>query len=171
MIHLLGVAPGDNMRINLRLKGVVLRVLVFAGALLVGITAYLYFSRSDPIVYRYGIKGNPVNEPEFTIFNPFRDRSPESTAAAFLEQMRAGNCPEAVAVLSQTPDYNQELCEKESDSPLTGWRLKNRSDDAAKVRMYYRAHRKNYQGYQGQLWVTVERRGSNWQVSKYECFY
>ena len=119
------------------------------------------------------LKGDRVGEPEFTIFNPFRDRSPERTAEAFLEQMRSGTCTEAVTGLNNTPEYNEELCGRESNYPLVAWRLENRSGDAAaKVRMYFRAHRKTYRaGYRGQLWLTVERRGGDWQVSEYECWY
>lgn len=160
------------MLVRVNLKKAVLRVLVFLAALLVGITAYLYVSRSNPVVYRYMLRGDPVNEPEFTIFNPFRDRSPERTAEAFLEQMRSGKCTDAVAVLSHAADYNEEMCERESRLPLVAWRLENRSGDAAKVRMYYEVHRKTYPpAYRGQLWITVERRGADWQVSRYECFY
>ena len=37
--------------------------------------------------------------------------------------------------------------------------------------MYYKVNRKTYDGYQGQLWVTLEKHGENWQVTQYESFY
>lgn len=52
-----------------------------------------------------------------------------------------------------------------------GWKLTNRTDSSDATRMYYRAQRKSYDGYQGQLWVTVEKHGGDWQVTRYECFY
>ena len=159
------------MAIGFRLKGIVFRVAVFSAALLIGIMAYLYLARANPAVYRHTMKGNPVKEPEFTIFNPFRDRLPERAAEAFLEKLKEGRCREAYDVPLLTRDYKEEVCEKESKSPLVAWRLENRSDDGANVRMYYLAHRKTYQGYQGQLWITVANRGGQWQVVNYQCFY
>ena len=160
------------MPIRFSLKTAVLKVLVFVAALMVGITAHLYASRSNPVLYRYLLQGDPVGEPEFAIFNPFRDRSPERTAEAFLEHLRAGNCAEVITGLNNTPDYNQEICGRESNYPLVAWRLENRTGDAARVRMYYEVQRKTYRpAFQGQLWVTVERRGGNWQVSQYESWY
>ena len=158
------------MAIGIRLKGRVLRVAVFFAALLTGITVYLYLARANPAVYRHMMNGNPVKEPEFTIFNPFRDRRPERVAEAFLEKLKEGRCREAVDVPLLTRDYKEEVCEKENKSPLLSWQFKNRSD-GAKVRMYYLAHRKTYQDYQGQLWIIVENRGGEWQVVNYECFY
>lgn len=159
------------MAIRFRLKGIVLRVAVFLAALLIGITAYLYLARANPAVYRHMTKGNPVKEPEFTIFNPFRHRLPERTAEAFLEELKEGRCREVVDVLLLRRNYKEDVCEKERRSPLLAWELTNRSDNGANVRMYYLAHRRTYQGYQGQLWITVENRGGQWQVVNYECFY
>ncbi|HEX5873574.1 MAG TPA: hypothetical protein VFY60_02940 [Pyrinomonadaceae bacterium] len=97
---------------------------VFLGALLLGIMAYLYFARADPAVYRHTMKGNPVNEPEFTIFNPFRDRLPERTAEAFLEKLKEGRCPEALDVPLLPRDYKEDVCERERRLPLLAWRLR-----------------------------------------------
>jgi hypothetical protein len=112
-----------------------------------------------------------VKEPAFAIFNPFRDRSPEHGAEAFLEAVKAGQCERAMSALSDKPESRQEVCEREKGSPLMSWQLKNRTDEIQKVRMYYRVNRNIYDDYQGQLWVTLEKQGEEWQVKKYECFY
>ena len=153
------------------MRGIVITVLVFFIALVTGIVAYSYSMRSSSVLYSFNEKGDPVKEPVFSIFNPFRDRGPENRAESFLNLLKEGKCEEATAVLSFTPEYRQELCGREANSPLLAWKLTNRTDNSGTTRMYYRAQRKNYDGYQGQLWVTVERRGSDWQVTKYECFY
>lgn len=148
-----------------------LKVLVFAVVLLLGLAAYLYYQRSRSVLYRYVEAGNPVKEPAFAIFNPFRDHSPEHGAEAFLEVIKAGQCERAMSVLPDKPEYRHEVCEREKGSPLMSWRLKNRTDEPQKVRMYYRVKRKTYDGYQGQLWVTLEKQGEEWQVKQYEGFY
>jgi hypothetical protein len=148
-----------------------LKVLVFVAALLLGVAAYLYYQRSKSVLYRYVEAGNPVKEPAFTIFNPFRDRSPEHSAEAFLEIIKAGQCERAMLALPDSSEHRQEICEREKESPLTSWLLKNRTDEPQNVRMYYTVNRKMYDGYQGQLWVTLEKQGEQWQVKKYECFY
>ncbi len=150
---------------------VVLKVLVFAVVLVLGLTAYLYYQRSRSVLYRYVEAGNPVQEPAFAIFNPFRDRSPEHSAEAFLEVIKAGQCERAMSALPNMPEYRQDICEREKGSPLMSWRLKNRTDEPQKVRMYYRVNRKTDDGYQGQLWVTLEKQSEEWQVKQYECFY
>ena len=153
------------------MRSIVLTVLVFFIALVTGIVAYSYSMRSSSVLYRFSEKGDPVKEPAFSIFNPFRDRGPENRAEFFLTLLKEGKCEEATAILSFTPERRQEVCGREANSPLLAWKLTNRTDNSDTTRMYYRAHRKNYHGYQGQLWVTVEKRGSDWQVAKYECFY
>ena len=150
---------------------VVLKVLVVAVVLVLGLVAYLFYQRSRSVLYRYVEAGNPVQEPAFAIFNPFRDRSPEHSAEAFLEVIKAGQCERAMSALPDMPEYRQDICEREKGSPLMSWRLKNRTDEPQKVRMYYRVNRKTYDGYQGQVWVTLEKHGEDWLIKHYECFY
>lgn len=150
---------------------VALKVSVLAVALLLGIAAYLYYQRSRAVLYRYIEVGDPVKEPAFSIFNPFRDRSPEHSAEVFLEVIKAGQCGRAMSALPDTPEHRQEVCEREKASPLMSWRITNRSDESQKSRMYYRVKRSTYDGYQGQMWVTLEKHGNDWQVTRYECFY
>ena len=148
-----------------------LKVGVLIVVLVLALAAYLYYQRSRSELYRYVEAGNPVKEPAFSIFNPFRDRSPERNAEAFLEVIKAGECERTMLALPDTPEHREEVCEREKASPLVSWRLTNRSDESQKSKMYYRVKRNGYDGYQGQLWVTVEKHGPDWQVTQYECFY
>lgn len=147
---------------------VVPKVMVFAVVLLLALAAYLYNQRSRSVLYRYVEAGDPIKEPAFAIFNPFRDQGPERGAETFLEVIKAGQCEQALSLL---PKHNQETCEREKESPLMAWRLSNRTDQPERVRMYYRVNRETYEGYQGQLWVTLEKHGEDWKVVQYECFY
>jgi hypothetical protein len=152
-------------------RGVALKVLVFATALVLGIAAYLYYARSTPVLYSYVEAGDPTKEAAFTIFNPFRDRKPEGSAETFLVQLKAGECERTMAALSHTAQYIQDTCEREERYPLASWRLKNRTDELHKIKMYYQVERKNYNGLQGQVWITVEKHGEQWQVTRYEGIY
>ena len=148
-----------------------LKVMILVVVLLVAFAAYLYHQRSRSVLYRYIEAGNPVKEPAFAIFNPIRDHSPEDSAEAFLDVIKAGQCERAISALPGTLQGHQETCEREKESPLMAWRLANRTDQPEKVRIYYRVNRKDYEGYQGQLWISLEKHGEDWRVTQYECFY
>lgn len=152
-------------------RGVALKMLAFAVALVLGTAAYLYYARATPVLYSYVEAGDPTKEPAFTIFNPFRDRKPESNAETFLAQLKAGECKRTMTALSHTAQFNQDTCEREAQYPLASWRLKNRTDEPHKSKMYYQVERKNYNGLRGQVWITVEKHGERWQVTSYEGIY
>jgi hypothetical protein len=91
---------------------VVLKVLVFAVVIVLGLAAYLYYQRSRSVLFRYVEAGNPVKEPAFAIFNPFRDRSSEESAEAFLEVIKAGQCEQAMSGVPGALQHRQETCER-----------------------------------------------------------
>lgn len=135
------------------------KVSVLIIALLVATAGYLYYQHSIPLLYRHSEPGDPVKEPTFAIFNPFRDRSPERSAEAFLAALKAGQCDVAMSFLSdRSVERIQEMCERDKEHPLVDWRLRNRSDQFDKVRIYFQVNRSGYDGYKGQSWVTVEKK-------------
>jgi hypothetical protein len=152
-------------------KRVLSKALIFGGALSLGTVAYLFFSRSNPVVLRLGEGGAPGGAPFFTIFNPFRDRAPERSAEQFLELMKGGQCEQLMDPLADTAEYKQHTCVRERGYPLSSWRLINRSDDAQEVRLHYTVWRENYDGLEAPVWITAERRDGRWQVTKYERWY
>ena len=146
----------------------IVSVLVVLVAML---AAYGYSKRSQPVLFSYVEKGDPVREPVFAIFNPFRDRSPERSAEGFLENIKAGQCDCELAGIVNSPEHNQEVCKREKQSPLSGWRMMNRTDQDDTIRMYYEVRRKTYDGIHGQLWVSLARQGADWKVTRYDCSY
>jgi hypothetical protein len=147
------------------------RMLILGLVIVTVIIIYLYLLRSKSIVYRLVESGNPDHEPAVSIFNPFRDRQPEKCAQNFLELLKAGQCERAMAGVPVNTEYRRIVCEKEGAYNLEGWSLKNRTDQPQKVDMYYLVKRKNYDDLEGQVWVTVEQRDSQWQVTYYESRY
>jgi hypothetical protein len=148
----------------------VLKVIAFIFALILGIIAYLYFTRSSPVVYSHKLGGDPVNEPNFSILNPFRDRAPEQVADKFLTLLSNGQCEQAVSVLSYTPEKRQDVCQRETQYSLSSWRLVNRKEEARQIKMFYWCWHKKSDTH-GQLWVTLEKQGEQWQITGYERWY
>jgi hypothetical protein len=49
--------------------------------------------------------------------------------------------------------------------------LKNRTDENDNVKFYYEVNRQEYKDSRGQVWVTVEKVGDNWRVTRYDTNY
>lgn len=145
-------------------------MLVVSATLIAVILVALYLMRSTSILYSSGASADPVGEPGFSIFNPFRDHSPERTAEAFLEGLRSGQCERVIAGLPVDQQYAQYICSKETEHHLTSWQLRNRHDEPGSVKMFY-WHWRADADYHDRLWVIVEKHNEQWQVVNYECIY
>lgn len=153
------------------LGAVVLKLLVVAGTIMVGLGTYLLVMQSRSVLYRYFEAGSPTKEPAFVIFNPFRDRHPENVAEIFLQRMKEGKCQDVMSELIHDIQYQQDTCEHERTNSLTSWQLRNRADEPQSVRLYYQVGREKFPDLKGQVWVTVEKRGDQWQVTRYDRSY
>lgn len=138
-----------------------------------GIVGCLFAMRSRSVLYRYFLVGNPSKEPEFAIFNPFRDRQPETSAAEFLTSLQNGDCKSVMRELSQSysAEYQQTTCEKDQTNGLLSWKLTNRTDEIAKVSLYYRVWRKGSSGVHGNVWLTLDKAAGDWRVTRYDRAY
>lgn len=152
-------------------RTILLKLSIVALISLLAFVIGLFVMASHSVLYRYFETGNPVREPAITIFNPFRDRTPERQAEAFLTRLQTGDCQSAFAELSHGTDYKQRVCEKEKENALTSWRLRNRTDNADAVRLYYIVGRTKYHNTSGSVWITVVKQGEEWGVTTFETFY
>ena len=146
-------------------------VLLFITVVVVVIIISLYLMRSKSVIYRLVESGSPGGHPAVTVFNPFRDRQPEKCAAAFLESIKAGRCKRLMDELAVDAEYRKYICKQEGTNALMMWNLMGREDNPRKVKLYYLVGRRHYANAEGQLWLTVEEHDSQWQVTKYECWY
>ena len=146
------------------------KLLIVAAMLMLGIVA-LFVMQSRSVLYRYFEAGSSTKEPVFAIFNPFRDRQPERSAEGFLRRLKEGDCQSAMSELVHELQYQQDTCEHERTNTLTSWRLRNRTDEPQSVRLYYEVGRQKYPDLKGQVWVTVEKRGDQWLVIRYDRSY
>jgi hypothetical protein len=150
-------------------------LIILAAVLLLAAAAFTTFAfvrRGSPVWLRIEDQGDMVGTPMVLILNPFRDRGAENSAAEFLEQLKLGRCPQVVESLyANSPDYRQYVCGKEASNRLQSWSLADRTETGSTVRLYYWNARRTYDGEEGQLWVTVEKRDAQWRVVNYECWY
>jgi hypothetical protein len=130
----------------------------------------LYVMRTHSIVYKSSAIPDGTGEPEFCVFNPFRDRDPEEACENFLTSLKEQRCEESVAKLPLTEDQRRYTCEKEMEHPLEYWRLESRNDSPDKTRLFYWHWRTDHDSHE-LLWMTAERQHDRWQVTDYECWY
>jgi hypothetical protein len=147
-----------------------LKILLVVVLVVVVAATALYIMRSRSVLYRFVESGDPAGEPGFSIFNPLRDRIPETYAESFLDLVKAGKCQEAMSSLPVEEEYRHYICEMEREHPLASWRLKNRTDRQDTVKMFYWHWSKEAKAHSW-LWVTVQKSDEGWHVTSYERHY
>ena len=75
-----------RMRIKKALTTLLVLLVMLIVALPLAFLTYAHTCRSKTVLFRVEETGDPVGTPFIFILNPFRDRSAEDTAAAFLEK-------------------------------------------------------------------------------------
>jgi hypothetical protein len=147
-----------------------LLVLVFLG--------YLYWLTKQPPVLSRSVERDPLTQLPISItMNPFRDRTIERTANAFVSQMRDGNCRQLLAQWER--DYRRKradsLCASETQHPLISWNLVEWQDAPPLVILQFKGKRysspQQDATYKDLFSVTEEKKDSGWTVTKYDSFY
>ena len=117
---------------------------------------------SRPVLWRAPFGTNQLSgkDHNYVLFNPFRDRSPERTAAAYLEAMRRGSCTDADKLTANLVLPNRFTCEQMQAEyhdvrNLFVQRLRDRRKDGGVVVLYY-----SNTGYEGN-WVAVRQPGGD----------
>jgi hypothetical protein len=118
---------------------------------------------SHPVLWRAPFSINQLSgeDHNYVLFNPFRDRSPERAAAAYLDAMRRGNCADAEPLSTNLVLPNALTCEQMQSEyrdhrSLFVQRLRDRRWEGSNVVLYY-----SNTGYEG-TWVAVRRAGGDW---------
>jgi hypothetical protein len=106
-----------------------------------------------------------TDDHNYVLFNPFRDRSPERAAAAYLEAMRRGNSSDAGKLSANPYLPNKWTCEEMQseygrERSLFVQRLRDRRENQGDVVLYYSDSGKGVEG----NWVGVRRFGDDWRV-------
>jgi hypothetical protein len=147
------------------------RILILVLAILIGLVGYLFFTRSNPVVYRY-VERAAGNYSAFVILNPFRDREPERQAEVVLQALKARDCRRALSLQTLDSARIEYLCERENKYPIESWDLMDRKGDGRKTQLIYDLNRLGSEGKPGSClaWIDVENNGT-WRATKYDTFY
>jgi hypothetical protein len=150
-----------------------------AGALLLIVFfGYLiHLNGQGPVLDRSEDRDPLSGIPNSISLNPLRDRSSEREAAKFIRSMRDGNCREELADWAK--DYRKKyaafICDSEAQHPLLSWEVADWEDTPPLRIIRYRGKRRNAPGQKGtykELFsVTLERKGGEWVVTKYDSMY
>ncbi|MGA9526917.1 MAG: hypothetical protein WBS24_02245 [Terriglobales bacterium] len=136
-----------------------------------------WLSHQPPVLSRSAERDPLTKMPLSITMNPLRDRTVENTAAAFIAQMRDGNCTQLLSAWEK--DYRKKradfICTSETQHPLIGWNLVEREDMPPLVILYYRGQRYSSAAhdatYKDLFSVTEEKKDAGWVVTKYDAFY
>jgi len=148
----------------------VLVLLIFFGYL-------LHLNGQGPVLDRSEERDPLSGVPNSISLNPLRDRTSEREAAKFIRGMRDGNCKEALA--NWEKDYRRKyaafICDSEARHPLISWEVADWEDSPPLRILRYRGKRRNAPDQKGtykELFsVTLENKGGQWVVSKYDSMY
>jgi hypothetical protein len=150
-----------------------------AGALLLIIFfGYLiHLNGQGPVLGRSEERDPLSGIPNSISLNPLRDRTSEREAAKFMRGMRDGNCKEELSAWEK--DYRKKyadfICDSEARHPLLSWEVAEWEDTPPLRILRYRGKRRNTPDQKGtyeELFsVTLERKGGDWVVTKYDAMY
>jgi hypothetical protein len=153
------------------------KLIIILLAFVLGVAAWLFFSRKNSVIYRFTERG-AVEYSGFVILNPFRDRGPEVAAEDVLSKLKSKDCDNALNLQEITPESREYICLRESWYPLTSWTLIDRLDEGH-TRLIYR----NYRGemtdvgptndihQSGPIEIDVYRTERGWVAMSYETYY
>jgi hypothetical protein len=156
-------------------------IAVGTGVLLVGVfVGYLWWlSDQGPVLARSEDHDPLTGLPVSIEMNPLRDRSTEKAANKFLREMRDGHCDDLLSKWEH--DYHKKyahyICKSEEQHPLLSWQLVDWEDAPPLIVLHYRGKRPSnatpdQPGIDQDLFtVTVEHKGGDWVVTKYDAMY
>jgi hypothetical protein len=148
----------------------VLLLLIFFGYL-------IHLNGQGPVLDRSEDRDPLSGIPNSISLNPLRDRSSEREAAKFIRSMRDGNCKQELAAWEKDyrKNYAAFLCDSEARHPLISWEIADWEDAPPLRILHYLGKRRNPPDQKGtykELFsVTLERKGGEWVVTKYDAIY
>jgi hypothetical protein len=138
----------------------------------IGFVSYLFFSRSNPVLYRHVDRAS-VQYSSFIIQNPFRDRGPERKAEVVLGRLKSRNCQQALSLPALDSVRVEYLCERERKYPLASWSLIDLNGEGEKLQLIYEIYRNSGRGTNlgAPAWIDIEKINGEWQATHYETYY
>lgn len=127
------------------------------------------FALAGPELLSIDDPGQPLGIPLWTLFNPLRDRSPESFADSLQSKLRSGAVAEALAEMSPPNELVTTLAAELEDRPLHSWELAKREEKGGRTVLYYVQYREGTQASESFAVITLERGTApgRWRLSNY----
>jgi hypothetical protein len=149
-----------------------LRILIFILIAVIGFAAYLFFNRSNPVLYR-NVDRASVQYSSFVVLNPFRNREPEHQAEVVLRGLKSRNCRRALSLPGLDAERVSYLCEREQKYLLESWDLMDYQGEGEKVKLIYNLYRNrgDSESLSPPAWIRVEKMTGKWQAICYETYY
>jgi hypothetical protein len=154
-------------------------IAVGAGALvlLIFFGYLMHLNGQGPVLDRSAERDPLSGIPISISLNPLRDRTSEREAAKFIRSMRDGHCEQALG--SWEKDYRKKyaafICDSESRHPLLSWEIADWEDTPPLRILHYMGKRRNAPDqkttYKELFSVTLEKKGGEWVVTKYDAMY
>ncbi len=160
----------SRTQIGIALGAGALLVLVFFGGL-------IWLNDQGPVLSRSEGRDPLSGIPNSITLNPLRNRAAERVAAKFIRAMSDGHCPQELAAWAK--DYRKKyaayICDSEAQHPLISWELVEWEDTPPLRILHYRGKRRNASDqkvvYKELFSVTIEKKDSDWVVTKYDAMY
>lgn len=137
--------------------------------LIISLTVVLFLLRSRPVLLKIP-PDNTIRPRYCCLLNPFRNKTPENVAEAYLNQLRTGR----VEVISPYIGENKYIPEKEKKWPIQSWRVGSREDGTERSELMYWVTRGNgyfKDSYEEEVRFTVVRAGGTWEVKSFSAIY
>ena|SRR4028119_837126 len=149
-----------------------LRLLIFILAVIIGFAVYLFFNRSNPVLYR-NVDRASVQYSSLVILNPFRSREPERQAEVVLQGLKNRNCQQALSLPALDSERVTYLCEREQKYLLESWDLMDYQEEGEKIKLIYNIYRNDGDGERlsPPAWIGVEKINGEWRAADYETYY
>jgi hypothetical protein len=137
----------------------------------------MWLDHQGPVLSR-SQDSDPLSGTPLSIsLNPLRDRTSERIANQYLDEMKDGQCKEALGKWAK--DYRRKyakfICDSETQHPLLSWRIVDWEDTPPLRILHYRGKRRTNPGdsatYKELFSVTLENKDGGWEVTKYDAMY
>ena len=137
----------------------------------------MWLDHQGPVLSRSEDRDPLSGTPLSISLNPLRDRASEHVVSKYLDEIRDGQCKEALAQWEK--DYRRKyakfICDSEEKHPLVSWKLVDWEDTPPLRILQYRGKRRANPGdsatYKELFSVTLENKDGGWEVTKYDALY
>lgn len=113
----------------------------------------------------------PGSDHRIVLMSPFRDRQPEQIGRALLGSLRTSQCRELLLKAGHRSPAVDDFCGKEAAFVPDKYRLLDRKDSGASVRLEYEWVITSRQGWSGLAELVVARSNGRWSVVDYARAY